>query len=199
MKKVNSVEEYLETNNHWQKELELLRSIILKTELIETLKWSAPVYTVNGKNVIGLGAFKQHFGIWFFNGVFLKDEHQLLSNAQEGKTKALRQMRFESIGDINQDIVLAYIKEAVANQKAGKEIKPERKSKTVEIPELLSNALKSNAELSAAFKSLSPYKQREYSEHISSAKREPTKLSRLEKITPMILKGIGFNDKYRNC
>lgn len=52
------------------------------------------LYILNGKNVIGLGAFKNHFAIWFFNGVFLKDEKQLLTNAQEGKTKALRQMHF---------------------------------------------------------------------------------------------------------
>jgi uncharacterized protein YdeI (YjbR/CyaY-like superfamily) len=199
MKKVNSVEEYIKTNKHWQTELELLQALILKTELIETIKWSAPVYTINGENVIGLGAFKNHFGIWFFNGLFLIDEHQLLSNAQEGKTKVLRQMRFESNQDINEDFVLNYIKEAIANQKAGKEIKPERKGKTVEIPELLINALKTNNELSNTFKSLSPYKQREYCEYISTAKRDPTKLSRLVKITPMILKSVGLHDKYKNC
>ncbi|WP_330443122.1 hypothetical protein [Flavobacterium sp. C4GT6] len=32
---------------------------------------------------------------------------------------------------------------------------------------------------------------------MKTAKREATKLSRLEKIKPMILKGIGLNDKYR--
>jgi uncharacterized protein YdeI (YjbR/CyaY-like superfamily) len=86
MKKVNSVEEYIEVNSHFGEALMLLRQIINSTELEETLKWSAPVYTLNSKNVLGLGAFKNHFGIWFFNGVFLKDEKQLLSVAQE-KTK----------------------------------------------------------------------------------------------------------------
>lgn len=50
-----------------------------------------------------------------------------------------------------------------------------------------------------SFKSLTPGKQREYCEHIATAKREATKLSRLEKIKPMILKGIGLHDKYKNC
>jgi len=85
----------------------------------ETVKWSAPVYTVNGKNVLGLGAFKKHFGIWFFNGVFMKDEHKLLVNAQENKTKALRQMRFETIEEIDKNLVLLYVKEAIENQKLG--------------------------------------------------------------------------------
>lgn len=110
MKKVSSVEEYIEINAHFAEELSKLREIINSTELKETIKWSAPTYTLDGKNVIGLGAFKNHFGIWFFQGVFLKDEANLLVNAQENKTKALRQMRFESMADINKSAILNYVK-----------------------------------------------------------------------------------------
>ncbi|MEY8868114.1 YdeI family protein [Meridianimaribacter flavus] len=198
MKKVSSVEEYIEVNSHFSDALTLLRDLINSTQLNESLKWSAPVYSLNGKNVVGLGAFKQHFGIWFFNGVFLKDEQQLLVNAQE-KTKALRQMRFESIEDIDRAAVLAYVKEAIENQKLGKELKPERKGKTVVIPKELSTVLKANGELNTSFKALTPGKQREYCEYIESAKREATKQTRLDKITPMILKGVGLHDKYKNC
>ncbi|TDY05788.1 YdeI/OmpD-associated family protein [Meridianimaribacter flavus] len=198
MKKVSSVEEYIEVNSHFSDALTLLRDLINSTQLNESLKWSAPVYSLNGKNVVGLGAFKQHFGIWFFNGVFLKDEQQLLVNAQE-KTKALRQMRFESIEDIDKAAVLAYVKEAIENQKLGKELKPERKGKTVVIPKELSTVLKANGELNTSFKALTPGKQREYCEYIESAKREATKQTRLDKITPMILKGVGLHDKYKNC
>lgn len=198
MKKVSSVEDYLEVNAHFGEELSILRQIINSTELEETLKWSAPVYTLNGKNVLGLGAFKNHFGIWFFNGVFLKDEKKLLVTAQE-KTKALRQMRFESIKDINKNAVLAYVKEAIENQKLGKELKPEKKGKELEIPLELKEVLKNNSELNKAFNTLTAYKQREYAEYISTAKREETKQSRLEKIIPMILQGMGLNDKYKNC
>lgn len=113
------VDKYIESQVKYKDSLVLLRNILLKTELEESLKWSAPVYTINGKNVIGLAAFKNHFCIWFFNGVFLKDEKKLLVTAQE-KTKALRQMRFESINDIDEDTVLAYAKEAIENQKLGK-------------------------------------------------------------------------------
>ena len=199
MKKTHSVEEYIEENAHFSEALTLLRDIINSTELEETVKWSAPVYALNKKNVIGLGAFKKHFGIWFFNGVFLKDEHKLLVNAQENKTKALRQMRFTSVSEIDKNIVLSYIKEAIENQKLGKEIKPERKGKTVIIPEELQKALNENSVLSEAFKILTPGKQREYCDHIATAKREATKLTRLEKIKPMIIQGVGLHDKYKNC
>ena len=198
MKKIYSIEEYIETNAHFGEALTLLRRIINTTELVETVKWSAPVYALNGKNVVGLGAFKNHFGIWFFNGVFLKDEQNLLTNAQE-KTKALRQMRFKSIDDINKDIVLSYVKEAIENQRLGKEIKPDRTKKETVIPPELQNELEKDAKLKTSFEALTPSKQREYCEHISTAKRDATKQSRLDKIKPMIMQGVGLHDKYKNC
>ncbi|KJD31339.1 hypothetical protein PK35_14590 [Tamlana nanhaiensis] len=199
MKKSSSVDEYIENQPKFSEALTLLRDLILSTEVEEDFKWRSPVYTINGKNVIGLGAFKNHFGIWFFNGVFLKDEANVLVNAQENKTKALRQMRFEQFEDINNDLVLAYVKEAIENQKLGKEIKPERKGKTVNIPAELKTELTNSSELNSAFKALSPGKQREYCEYIETAKRDATKQSRLEKIKPMILNNIGLHDKYKNC
>jgi len=199
VKKVNSVEEYIEIHENWSDALTILRTIINSTEVEEALKWSAPVYILNGKNVLGLGAFKHHFGIWFFNGVFLKDEKKLLVNAQEGKTKALRQMRFTSIDDINKNAVLAYVKEAIENQKLGKEIKPTRSKKETIIPDELKQELTKDATFNTSFNNLTPYKQREYCEHIATAKREATKISRLEKIKPMILQGVGLHDKYKNC
>lgn len=199
MQKIYSVEEYIEVNSNFAEELTVLRNIINTTQLEETVKWSMPTYCLNGKNVLGIGAFKNHFCLWFHQGVFLKDEHNLLINAQENKTKALRQMRFESKTDINEGAVLAYVKEAIENQRLGREIKPTRKIKEVIIPDELKVALKAHQELNSCFKTLTPGKQREYCEYISEAKREATKLSRLEKIKPMIIRGVGLNDKYKNC
>lgn len=198
MKKITSVEEYIESHDNWSDLLMELRKIMLSTELEETIKWGAPTYTVNGKNVVGLGAFKNHAGIWFFNGVFLKDEQKKLVNAQEGKTKALRQWRFDSNELTNKTLIKAYVLEAIENQKLGKEIKPERK-KEVHIEGFLLETLENDTNFKTAFSNLTPGKQREYAEHISSAKRETTKLSRLEKIKPMILEGKGLHDKYKNC
>ena len=199
IKKVTSVEEYIETHDKWSEALAILRDIINATELEETLKWSEPVYSLKGKNVLGLGAFKNHFGLWFFNGVFLKDEKKLLLNAQE-KTKAMRQMRFESVDEIDKHSVLEYVKEAIENQKLGKEIKPKKTTKkSIAIPYELQQVLKKNTELKTGFEALSPYKQKEYCEYITTAKREATKQTRIEKIAPMILQGIGLNDKYKNC
>jgi uncharacterized protein YdeI (YjbR/CyaY-like superfamily) len=199
MQKIYFVEDYLEHNSHFSEELSLLRSIINSTELKETIKWNMPTYCYNGKNVLGIGAFKNHFCLWFHNGVFLKDKYNLLINAQENKTKALRQMRFETKETINEPAVLAYVKEAIENQRLGKEVKPQRKTNRVEIANELKEVLNSNTELNTSFIALTPSKQREYCEYISEAKRATTKQTRLEKIAPMILKGIGLHDKYKNC
>ena len=199
MQKIYTVEEYIEVNSQYADALTILRNIINSTELEETIKWSMPTYCFNGKNVLGIGAFKNHFCLWFHNGVFLKDKYNLLINAQENKTKALRQMRFETIADINKNAVLTYVNEAIENQRLGKEIKPQRKTKSIVIPKELEDVLKSNSELNTSFKALTPSKQREYCDYISEAKREATKHTRLEKIIPLILKGIGLHDKYKNC
>lgn len=199
MKKAHSVEAYIDDNPHYKKELNIIRALLLKTELEETIKWRMPTYCLNGKNIVGFSAFKNHFGVWFFNGVFLEDAHNLLINAQENKTRGLRQMRFKTKADLNETVLLSYIKEAIENQRLGKEIKPQRNIKPVIIPQELETIFRANSELKLAFTTLTKGKQREYCEYIITAKRAATKQSRLDKIIPMILRGVGLNDKYKNC
>lgn len=181
--------------NQWENELEQLHAIICKTPLVETTKWGGPVYTYNNKNVVGIGGFKSYFGIWFFNGVFLKDEKKLLINANEENTKSLRQMRFNSVKEIDEKLILTYIKEAIEIEEKGLVI-PKEKKETI-IPELLQNELDKNSELNDKFNTFSPYKQREFIEYIITAKQEKTQISRLQKVILMILEGRGLNNKYR--
>jgi uncharacterized protein YdeI (YjbR/CyaY-like superfamily) len=181
--------------NQWENEIEQLHAIIRKTSLVETTKWGGSVYTHKNKNVVGIGGFKSYFGIWFYNGVFLKDEKKLLINANEENTKSLRQMRFTSINEIDEKLILYYINEAIEIEEKGLFI-PKEKKETI-IPELLQNEMDKNQELLSKFNAFSPYKQREFIEHLTSAKQEKTQLARLEKIIPLIVEGKGLNDKYR--
>ncbi|MEM8834201.1 MAG: DUF1801 domain-containing protein [Planctomycetota bacterium] len=198
MPRATTVDEYIEQSETYHAELTKLRGVLNATCLEETVKWGAPCYTHNGKNVVGLAAFKSYVGLWFHQGALLKDPDKLLINASEGKTKALRQMRFEKMSDIKVRTIKAYVKEAIEHVDAGKEIKADR-SKPVTIPPELDAVFKKRKKTKAAFDALTKGKQRDYAEHIASAKREATKQSRLEKIIPMIEAGAGLHDKYKNC
>lgn len=180
---------------NWSDELEILHQIIAKTELEVATKWGGIVYTINNKNVVGVGGFKDFFTLWFYNGVFLKDEKKVLVNANEGVTKALRQWRFTDKNQIDEKLILQYIIEAIANEKEGKSIKPEKKF--FEIDPIFQSELVKNIELATAFENFSHSKKNEFLEYILLAKQEKTKLTRIEKIKPMIIENIGLNDKYR--
>ncbi len=198
MNLAKSVQEYIANSGAWEEALILLREIVIDDELEETIKWGAPAYLCKGKNIIGLAAFKAYVGLWFHHGALLTDPNQKLMNAQEGKTKALRQWRFQSIDEIESDasIIRAYVKEAIANQKAGKVVKSAPRKPAV-IPPELKAALAADKKLEQSFRAFTPGKRREFAEYISEAKRPATKEKRLEKIIPMILRGEGLGDKYR--
>jgi len=191
------VHQYTIKHQNFSEEILFLRKIIMSTKLDETIKWGMPTYMLNGKNVVGIGAFKSHFGIWFFKGALLNDKNKVLLNAQKGKTAAMRQWRFEKGMEINQNLVESYIKEAIEIEKKGLKILP--KKKPLLIPEELKSVLISNKKLASSFEAFPPGKKREFANYISEAKREGTKIKRLEKIIPMILNNIGLNDKYKDC
>lgn len=196
MPKINTVEEYIKVHPKWENQLNLLREILTSYPLTEGIKWGVPVYEMDGKNLFSLGAFKNHYAIWFFQGGLLKENTSLLSNAQEGKTKAMRQMRFDESSKIDKEELSKYIEESIYLHKQGKTIKPLLNQK-FKIPSELEELFISDRELKESFLNLSPGKQREFSEHISLAKKEETKLNRLERIVPLIKEGKGLNDKYK--
>lgn len=197
MKPAKSLDHFFE-ECEWPKELATIREILLQTELEEGLKWGMPAYMINGKNVIGLGSFKKHFGIWFHQGVFLTDPKDVLRNAQEGKTVAMRQWKFESAKDIKKTWIKQYVIEAIQNQKEGLEIKPKRKPKSeIVIPEELAKAFKKKKTSKALFEKLSPGKQREVVEYIDQAKRQATKDNRVVKCLELMKEGKSPMDMYR--
>jgi len=171
----NKITSYLTKHDKWSDILSQLRQIILKTELSETVKWGMPVYTINNKNVVGLTGFKHHFGLWFFQGSFLNDKKKILVNAQEGKTKAMRHMKFTTIENVDTQIVLNYINEAIQNAKDGKEVKPEPNK--IKMPKVLKELLGNDKKLKTKFDTFTKGRQNEFFEYI--------------------LKGESPNDKYR--
>ncbi|MGB0916661.1 MAG: YdeI/OmpD-associated family protein [Flavobacteriales bacterium] len=174
------VDAYLdEKANDWQRPiLDTVRKCVLACGLKEEIKWGIPSYNHHG-NVLGFAAFKHHCGLWFHEGALLKDKAKVLQNAQEGKTTAMRQWRFEEGDTVDEKLLKQYVSEASLNMEKG--IKTPKKKIVVEVPGLLQKAMEAEPEVLEYFNSLAPSHRREYAQHISEAKQEATQLRRLDK------------------
>ena len=58
------VDEFIKKHENFSSILIEIRKVFLSTELVETIKWGIPTYTIKNKNVAGMGAFKSHCGFF---------------------------------------------------------------------------------------------------------------------------------------
>jgi len=180
--------------NHWSKELEALRKIVIKSVLDEELKWGMPCYTLNNKNILMISAFKEYASISFFKGVLLKDKEKLLT-AHGESSQSVRMIKFTNSKQIIQQssIIKAYIEEAIEIENSGKKV--EFKKNPEPIPEELIVEFNKDLKFKKAFHELTPGRQRGYIIYFSQPKNTQSKLNRIEKCRENILKGIGLNDR----
>jgi uncharacterized protein YdeI (YjbR/CyaY-like superfamily) len=178
----------------WQKEFEKLRMIILDCGLTEELKWGCPCYTLQKKNIVLLHGFKEYCALLFFKGALLHDTNGILIQQTEN-VQAARQVRFTNIREIAkiQDILKAYIYEAIEVEKAGLKV-TYKKTTDFNIPEEFQNKLNELPGLKTAFHALTPGRQRAYIFYFSQPKQSKTRESRIEKCMQQILNGKGLND-----
>ena len=180
--------------HNWEAELAKLREIVLDCKLTEELKWKHPVYTFQGSNVVLIGAFNENCVISFFKGALLKDAEGILSKQGEN-TQAARVVRFTNVQEIveMENILKAYIFEAVEVEKAGLKVKLKETSDYA-IHEELQNKFDEIPELKIAFEALTPGRQRGYLLYFSAPKQSKTREARVEKYMPQILDVKGLDD-----
>jgi uncharacterized protein YdeI (YjbR/CyaY-like superfamily) len=178
----------------WQEEFEKLRTIILSCELAEELRWGKPCYSLQGSNIVLIHGFKDYCALLFFKGALLKDPKGILVQQTEN-VQAARQIRFASLEQIVklEPTVKAYIKEAIAVERAGLNVKL-KKTSEFKMAEEFQNKLDETPALKKAFDALTPGRQRGYLLYFSAAKQSKTRTARVEKCTPQILKGKGLDD-----
>lgn len=193
MNKNPKVDVVLRQEKKWRQEFEALRAIILDFNLVEELKWYQPCYTLEKKNVVLMHGFKEYCALMFFKGALLKDPNHIL--ATPGQHQSARQIRFRSISEIveREPILKAYIDEAIKIEKAGSKVKL-KKTADFPVPDELQRKLDAMPALAAAFRSLTPGRQRGYIFHFSQPKQAKTRESRVEKCVELILSGKGLND-----
>jgi len=187
------VDVFLRKAKKWREESEKLRTILLGCPLTEELKWGEPCYTLQGKNVVLIGGFKDYCTLLFFKGALLSDPQGIL--VAPGKLQAGRQIRFTSLREIVdlETILKTYIYDAIEVEQAGLKVKLKKHSEYI-IPEELERKFDEIPALKAAFEALTPGRQRAYMFHISAPKQSKTRESRVEKCMQLILDGNGLND-----
>jgi uncharacterized protein YdeI (YjbR/CyaY-like superfamily) len=178
----------------WKPELEKMRRVLAGLGMTEECKWGRPCYTVNGKNVVILQDFKEYFALGFFQGALLKDPKKVL--VQLGQVQAGRVMKFTSVKEITAKaaMIKAYVREAIAVEKAGLRVKP-RTTSDFPVPEELTDRFRKDPRFKRAFEALTPGRQRRYLYHFAAAKQSATRVARIAKAVPAIFEGRGFLER----
>jgi len=178
----------------WEAEIAAMRRVLGVLAMKEECKWGKPTYTVDGKNIVIMQGFKEYFALGFFQGALLKDPKKVL--VRLGQVHAGRVMKFTSAKEItvNAAIIKAYVREAIAVEKAGLRMKPKRTS-DYPVPEELRERLRGDSRFKRAFEALTPGRQRSYLYHFAAAKQSATRVARIEKARPAIFEGRGFLER----
>ena len=180
----------------WQAETAKLRAILLDCGLVEELKWGKPTYTSDaGANVVLIMPLKDTCALLFTKGALLKDPKGILVQPGENSQSA-RQMRFTSVAGIAklEKALKGYVKQALEVEEAGLKV-AFKKSTDLVYPKEFQDRLDRNTALREAFHKLTPGRQRQYHIHFTGAKQAATRESRVEKAIPLILDGMGLNDR----
>jgi uncharacterized protein YdeI (YjbR/CyaY-like superfamily) len=189
------VDAYIDRAQRWQGETAALRAILLDCGLEEALKWGKPCYAAQGGNVAIIQGFKPHLALMFFKGALLKDPEGVL-RAQGANSQAAKRMEFTSPAQVDEmaATVRAYVAEAVAVEQAGLKVAFTAKAELV-YPDELVEAFDTDPAFAAAFKALTPGRQRAYVLHFSGAKQAATRAARIAKVVGRVLDGKGLADR----
>jgi uncharacterized protein YdeI (YjbR/CyaY-like superfamily) len=178
----------------WAAEIAEMGRVLAGLAMTEECKWGKPTYTVGGKNIVIMQGFKAYFALGFFQGALLKDPNKVL--VRLGRTHAGRVMTFTSATDITAQAatIKAYVREAIAVEKAGRRMEPKTTS-DLPVPQELTERFRRDARFKRAFQALTPGRQRGYLYHFAAAKQSATRAGRIEKAMPAIFEGRGFRER----
>lgn len=164
-------------------------------EVEEAMKWNAPGFTLNGRILLMMAAFKAHAALNFWRGKELGDG--------QPKAGAMGQFgRLMSIDDLPEDLELdSLIREAAAltatpatPRKATETPKP-----IPQMPPEFRSALDKAPKAKTTFENFPPSSRREYLEWVSEAKQDATRAKRIATAVEWLSEGKRRNWKYENC
>ena len=152
----------------------------------EALKWGVPYFTVNGKNAVGMAAFKNHASVMVCSTV----------------TAGGGMGNFGKLTDVSelpsdQELIEQFRESAVAVQSpATSQPKPKA---TLDTPEDLAKAISGTSGAQGVWVAFTDAQRRDYIEWIISAKRDATREKRVAQAAEWIGEGKRRNWKYEKC
>jgi uncharacterized protein YdeI (YjbR/CyaY-like superfamily) len=157
----------------------------------ETVKWGRPFFTLDGRMLAMMSAFKAHciFGFWRSD----------MGGPDRGESAGGDYGRLTSLADLPpDDVLIGQIRAAVAQLS----IPPTKRVRAaprpaLETPDDLAAALGENGAAQATFAGFPPSARREYVEWVVEAKRPETRAARIAKAMAQMADGKRLHHKYQ--
>jgi uncharacterized protein YdeI (YjbR/CyaY-like superfamily) len=164
-------------------------------EVEETMKWSAPSFTLGGKILVMMAAFKAHAALNFWRGQEIGDGSP--------KAGAMGQFgKLTSMADLPDDATFdELVREAAAlasTAPAPRKTKHEPKPPPAMHPEFAA-ALEAHPGAKANLEAFSPSARRDYLEWIGEARQDATRAKRIVTAIEWLAEGKKRHWKYEKC
>ena len=164
-------------------------------EAEETLKWSMPHFTMNGKILAGMASFKAH-AAFFVHGAGRMGEG-------DGPKEGMGSFgKLTSVADLPSDAELtALLRKSRDAIVAGvKPAKPATAPKPeIAMPDDFASALAASPEAQRHFDAFAPSYRRDYLEWITTAKAPATRAKRIAEAVAWLAEGKKRHWKYESC
>ena len=164
-------------------------------EAEETLKWSAPAFTVDGKILLMMASFKAHAALNFWRGQELRGKQADPDGmGQFGKLTSVAELP----SDKEFDALIRQAVELTRTAPAPRKVKHEPKPPAEMHPDFVA-ALATNAKAQATLDGFPPSAQRDYLDWIADAKQDSTRAKRIATAVEWLADGKRRHWKYKNC
>ncbi|MCF3651704.1 YdeI/OmpD-associated family protein [Synoicihabitans lomoniglobus] len=170
-------------------------------EVVETIKWGAPAYTLKGKQVCLTASFKAHCALSFW----AKAMEEVLAADGIGPQEGMGNLgKITDLTDLPaRTKLIRYLQTAARLATAAPAGRPTAKTRkpTLATPPELASALQQPSHAAAAhtWTAFTPAKRREYIEWITTAKQDATRARRLATTLQWLAEGKTRHWKYQNC
>ena len=152
----------------------------------EALKWGVPYFTVNGKNAVGMAAFKKHASV------------MVCSTETAGGGMG----NFGKLTDVSQlpgdEELIRQFRESAEAVQSPETSQPKTKP-VLAMPDDLASAIADTPSAQEVFDGFTDAQRRDYIEWVMSAKRQPTREKRVATAAEWIGEGKKRNWKYEKC